>query len=245
VRAQVVNMGLLTVVVVFGMSGHGKDTLADMIAQEIGTSRVLRCAFADPLKSAAQHLVGMPREVAYGNQQIKATWRVYGKTARQWLQIIGTEIGRIMIDPNVWVDRLADVVLSQPDQIVVAIVSDGRFWNELSGLRSRLPGVDVRNVMVHRSGVPLLGRPPTFVWRAASFLTGLPGVRHLLRAFGSGPVSVLHQSEAELWEMQRIYDSGDKGLFDEYVANDGTLEHLRAHAKRIVDAIVLPSRDST
>lgn len=231
-------MGVSAVVVVFGMSGHGKDTLADMIAQEIGRERVLRCAFADPLKTAAQHLVGMPREVAYGDQKIKATWRAYDRTARQWLQIIGTEIGRLMIHPDVWIDRLADLVRAQPDEILAAVVSDGRFWNERGELRAKLDGkVRVRNVLIWRAGVPLLGRPPTLPWRIAAFLTGLPVVRHVLRATGPGPVVVMHPSEAEVWAMRRAQADGDP-LFEDVVANNGTLEDLRAKAREIASAVM-------
>mgnify|MGYP001577550385 CR=1 FL=1 len=234
------------VIVVFGGSGHGKDALSDMVSEELqelmtpgmrgDPPSVLRCAFADPLKTVAMHLVGMPREVAYGNQQIKLSWTAYRRSAREILQVIGTEIGRVMFDRDIWVDGLARVVLSQPPRVSFAIVSDGRFWNERE-LGARLAGIPVRRVLVWRPSAPDLGLPPTFGNKVKARLGGLPVVRQILGLFGVKPTKLMHQSESEVWEMRRRAQRGEK-LFDDLVVNDGTLEDLRAKAKTIAKAVM-------
>lgn len=224
-----------TVVIVFGGSGHGKDTLADMIADELGRDRTLRCAFADPLKSIAMQLFGMPREVAYGSQQDKLTWTKYGLSARRILQMVGTEGGRELYSVYLWVDGLAEVIKSQPYQIDFAVVSDGRFWSERE-LGERVPGVRVRMVLVWRPSAPDLGLAPTFWNRVRSRLTNLPGVCHLLNAIGIQTPKIMHQSESEVWSMRQRAMRGEK-LFDDVVVNDGTLEDLREKARAIATAV--------
>lgn len=220
-----------TVIVCFGGSGHGKDVLSDMIADEIGRQVTLRCAFADPLKTVAKHLVGMPHEVAYGSQAAKLAWKKYGRTGREILQVIGTEVGRVMFDKSIWVDGLAEVVKSQPPEIKAAVVSDGRFWNERE-LDQRLPGVLVLRVLVWRPSAPDLGLPPTLGNRIKTRLLGLPLIRHALGLFGVKPPKLMHPSEAEVWDMRQRTQRGEK-LFDDFVVNDGTLEDLRAKAMKI------------
>jgi hypothetical protein len=236
--------GVQAVVVVFGGSGHGKDALSDMIADAIGRDRTLRCAFADPLKMVAMQLVGMPRDVAYGSQQVKLAWTKYGRTAREILQVIGTEIGRNMFDQSIWVDGLAGLVRSQPSAINAAVVSDGRFWNERE-LGKRLEmiglGIPVRLVLVWRPCAPDLGLPPTLSNRIKARLGSLPVVRHLLGLLGVKPPKLMHPSEAQVWDMRQRVQRGEK-LFDDVVVNDGTLEDLREKAKKIAAGV--PVRDA-
>ena len=53
-----------------GNSGAGKDTAADMVADQakMGGVQALRMAFADPIKVIADHLLGIPLETSYGTQ---------------------------------------------------------------------------------------------------------------------------------------------------------------------------------
>ena len=225
-------------VLVSGFAGHGKDTFADLFAQAWGADKVHRCAFAGPVKTVAMALVGMPREIAYGNQAARAAWTAYRRDARTWLQIVGTEVGRTMADPNVWLDRLADEIVALHEsgsEKEVAAVSDTRFLNERDDfpaiLQRRIPGLVVKRAMIFRPQVKTLGVPPTLRNHVVAFLTGLPVVRHLRRAVGSGePVKLMHPSESGVWEMQRLIHAGDK-TFDRFVVNskDNT-DDLRAEA---------------
>lgn len=139
-----------TVIVVFGNAGHGKDTLADIIADLRPDSE--RYAFATPVKMAAKYLIGIPEHISFGSQEDKASFRAYGKTARQWLQWVGTEAGREAVHTDVWVHRAADAIREADSRFV--IISDGRFENERTALKETL-GEDARvlNVLVVRPGV--------------------------------------------------------------------------------------------
>jgi len=228
-----------------GFAGHGKDTFADLFAQAWGADKVHRCAFAGPVKTVAMALVGMPREIAYGNQAARAAWKAYGRDARTWLQLVGTEHGRVMVDPNVWLDRLADEIValheSGSEKEVVA-VSDMRFLNERDDfpaiLQRRIPGLVVKRVMISRPQTKTLGVPPTLRNLVVAFLTGLPVVRHIRRAVSSAePLKIMHPSESGVWEMQRRIKAGDK-TFDRFVVNakDDT-DDLRAEADSLVGEI--------
>lgn len=232
-----------TVIVVYGGSGHGKDALSDMIAEEIcalvdppgirsDPRPVLRCAFADPLKAVAMLLFGMPREVAYGNQQTKLSWKWRDRfSARELLQKVGTEGGRELYGDDLWVYALASTVKAQPEWVKAAVVSDGRFWSERT-LGDFLPGVLVRKVLVWRPSAPDLGLPPTSWNRVKARLASIPLVG---RIFGSA--KLMHPSEAEVWEMRERTRHGEK-LFDDFVVNDGSLEDLRAKAHGIAREVI-------
>lgn len=123
-----------------GNMGHGKDTAANMLADVCRQRNLssLRMAFADPIKELAVHLLGIPKEVSYGTQQDKLDYHVYGKTARHWLQWIGTEMGREQIHTDIWVHRFVDRALRSEAKVVIG--SDCRFHNEMELMRSLLEG---------------------------------------------------------------------------------------------------------
>lgn len=197
------------VFVVFGNAGHGKDTLSDFIAGALfAHGSTLRLAFADPIKETAEHLIGIPAVVSYANAAVKESTFFYGKTARHWLQWIGTEIGRQGIHEDVWAHRLADTVLRDPVW-KFAVVSDGRFENERTRLAPYFlqhdPTVRVVNVLVHRPAVP---------------------------------VHLTHKSESEVSAMRLRAVNHGESLFHRIVANTGTLEELRAHAENMVAEVL-------
>ena len=236
------------VIVVYGGSGQGKDVLSDMIAEALDPTcrrdpvesrvqgeSVLRCAFADPLKQIAQ-ILGMPREVAYGSQEVKLKWVRWGLTGRQILQILGTEWARKTMGAGIWVDALADMLHKQPPRVKFAIASDGRFMSERE-LDKRLPGVPVHKVLIWRPSAPDLGLPPTLGNRIKARLSSLPVVRHVLGLLGIRPLRLMHASEAEVWDMRQRMQRGEQ-LFDDFVVNDGTLEDLRAKARQIAKTVL-------
>lgn len=216
------------VVLVSGHSGHGKDAVANMIAEMWGKERTFRCALADPVKSVAKELVGMPREVAYGSQAVRLGWTAYGKTAREALQIIGTEIGREMFDQDIWIDRLVDRIVENEAKYDLTAVSDVRFWNEVLALPTKIqhrlsPAVKVFKVMVWRPNAPTLGEPPTLWNKIRSAVTG---------------IKLMHKSEAQVWEMRQERTlNGQLSRFDHFLVNDKGLDHLRLDVSKIVDEI--------
>lgn len=139
-----------------GNMGAGKDTAADMLAQAISDTgvSVLRIAFADPVKDIALHLLGIPKSVTYGSQQDKLDYQAFGKSARYWLQWIGTELGRQQIHFDIWAHRFIDRALSSDAQVVIG--SDCRFLNEITLTREQLgPKMHTRVIRIENPNVAL------------------------------------------------------------------------------------------
>lgn len=156
-----------TVFGVFGNAGHGKDTVADLILSECHDRaiRAKKFALADPLKRVAMELLGMPVEVAFGlfgvpiieRERLRQEWVKYGKNGRQWLQWIGTELGRRQIDEALWIDRAVDTVVLDEVGTRVFAIADCRFHNERIGLFERFTNryVNFFSIRVKRPGVPV------------------------------------------------------------------------------------------
>lgn len=207
--------GIGTVIVLFGISRAGKDTVKELIVQSLRE----RCdkvrfmpeciAFADPIKRAALELFGVPLSISYAPQDVRESTVFYGKTVRQIHQWLGTEIGRDQIDPNLWVERTGDHIHRILDAEVSeapVIVSDGRFRNERDHLAPYLAKIGslrpVRNVLVYRPGLE---------------------------------PNLAHESERQPWQMTTnatswIAAGGSRAGcgFHEIIVNDGSLETLRA-----------------
>ena len=83
-----------------GQKFSGKDTAAD------GVAGCLRTSFAEPFKDMLQAGLGLTREQLYGSKkETPIDWLGNGKdvTPRYLMQSIGTEWGRLMVDPEIWV----------------------------------------------------------------------------------------------------------------------------------------------
>lgn len=155
-----------TVIGVFGNKQHGKDTTARLLHEILGGKgkRATRMALADPLKEVAVHLLGMPREIAWGHhvdialrEQQRLDWNKYGKNAREWLQWLGTELGREQIDPSIWIDRTVDRIGTDAEGHQYFIITDCRFHNEREELRLKLSQrfINFMPIRVYRPGIPV------------------------------------------------------------------------------------------
>ena len=201
-----------------GNAGHGKDTAADMLAEtakERGLS-VLRMAFADPIKELAVPLLGIPLEISYGTQQDKHDFEVYGKSARHWLQWIGTEMSREQIHQDIWVHRFAEKAISSDADVVIG--SDCRFRNEMALMRTLLEGgkgsVSARMLLGDYDGMS-----------ATLSLTIFKIVNPRV------PVNMAHQSESE------IYNIPDDD-FDCVIHNTKELKDLAEHITLLANELL-------
>ncbi len=142
------------IVVVGGNAGHGKDTLADMLSRLLPDAR--RDAYAAPLKVCVYLKTGIPMDILNGPVSVKNDPRFgrYGKSPRKLMQEEGEE-ARQRIGLTVWMDRLRERALAEPERITV--VSDGRHpEEEFDALRSSLPeGSLFFGVRVVRPSVPV------------------------------------------------------------------------------------------
>lgn len=111
--------------------GVGKDTVADNLAFMAG---FVKYRFADALKAAACCIFGWRREQLEDLNFKMAVDPYWGKTPRELLQLLGTECGRGIIDPLIWIKALKRRIdLSESPRIVI---SDMRFNNELEAVKS-------------------------------------------------------------------------------------------------------------
>lgn len=84
---------------VAGKARSGKDTAARFLIEEFG---LVKYSFADPIKEAVKAMFGLTDE--HVNGRLKETPLPYiGESPRRIMQTLGTEWGRDMIRPDLWV----------------------------------------------------------------------------------------------------------------------------------------------
>lgn len=110
-------------------AGSGKDTLADMLVERIGFTKI---AFAEPLKEAAKLLCGWDDRHVYGNlkEQVDPFW---GFSPRTFLQRLGTDAVRNNIADDFWVK--ATLRKMKDSTKTKFVVTDVRFPNEANAIR--------------------------------------------------------------------------------------------------------------
>lgn len=136
---------------VLGIAGRkqsGKTTLAKAL-EERGW---VRMAFADEVKELAltiDPIIDGQGPIVEGHWRLSRLVKEWGwdaakrePEARRILQVVGTEIGRA-IDPNIWVNKLANRIYRLPADAKV-VIDDVRFVNECNFIRHTLGGYVVR-----------------------------------------------------------------------------------------------------
>jgi dephospho-CoA kinase len=127
----------MTVIVLVGKKGSGKDTVADHLTKSYGFERI---AFADNVRRAVSLIYDLPFERLKGLTAEDRKWReeplgvLGGKTPRRALQLVGTEIGRL-INKNTWVEKTWKEIENSKTEFWV--ITDCRFINEVKYSKSR------------------------------------------------------------------------------------------------------------
>lgn len=114
-----------------GLAGSGKSTVARTLT---GSFDFNRLAFADPLKGMLAS-VGFTPEQLYGSEK-EAVIADLGVTPRAAMQSLGTDWGRDMVHPDIWVNlwtRKARALLAAGAHVVA---DDVRFPNEVAAIRA-------------------------------------------------------------------------------------------------------------
>lgn len=115
-----------------GRKGSGKDTVAKFMLDTIGSHTAVIASFADPMKEMVQ-VLGIDRQALWGpSEEREKIVPAYGKTTRHILQTLGTEWGRELIDPDIWVTAMEKryLALLERDPNMTLILPDVRFENE-------------------------------------------------------------------------------------------------------------------
>jgi hypothetical protein len=127
----------MKIIGISGIARSGKDTLAKMLITEAGEA--IHMSFAEPIRSFVAGLLGVPvADLLDGGFKEAPLADLNGKSPRYLMQTLGTEWGREMVDPDLWVkvakwrlDRLSNSLT--PPKLVV--FSDVRFSNEAEMIR--------------------------------------------------------------------------------------------------------------
>lgn len=201
-----------------GFIGSGKGTVADILVEKKGFTKL---AFADAVKDATAAIFGWPRALLEGDTEESRKFRETrdewwsektGKhiTPRYMLQIMGTEAGRDVFHPDLWILAL-EKKLGMYQNVVI---SDVRFPNEIdfiqrmggfvvrvkrgndpewydTALRANLEGNTdlMTDHPIHYSEWAWIGTPPDYQLDNISTKSSLEGdIEHMLKVF-SGPIN--------------------------------------------------------
>jgi Tfp pilus assembly ATPase PilU len=122
-----------------GYAGCGKSTAAQALTSKRQASRI---SFADPLRNMLRAM-GLSWKQLTVEKQEPIGW-LDGKSTRQLMQTLGTEWGRQLVHPDIWI-RLARRRIQQHREVSShpLVIDDCRFDNEARMVRE-LGGIVVR-----------------------------------------------------------------------------------------------------
>ena len=115
----------VTYIGIAGAKRAGKDTLARGLAEALAPIPV--DSFAAPIRRFMADLLGWSLEELEARKEDRVSW--LGTTPRRMMQTLGTEWGRNLVDPELWV---ASAFARNPTG---AILSDVRFRDEARAIR--------------------------------------------------------------------------------------------------------------
>jgi hypothetical protein len=133
---------------IVGFAGSGKGTFGDILVTQHG---FVADSYAAPVKDAVASIFGWDRKLLEGDTQESREFRetpekewskYFGRpfTPREALQKMGTECGRNVYHPNLWVDALEQRIKKYPANYAI---TDVRFPNEIDQI-VRLGGYVIR-----------------------------------------------------------------------------------------------------
>lgn len=108
-----------------GKARSGKDTVADHLVENHGFVKV---SFAEPIKKGICAMFDLPMSIFDDDQKDEVIdW--IGKSPRQLAQTLGTEWGRELISPSLWIDVLDNKLdrLAEWKPGLKVVVPDVRF----------------------------------------------------------------------------------------------------------------------
>ncbi|VVP32792.1 deoxynucleotide monophosphate kinase [Pseudomonas fluorescens] len=122
-----------------GLSGRartGKTTAANHLANIHGLQAY---AFADPLRDGLMHIFNLsPCDFTDGRKEQTLHW--LGRSPRELMQSLGTEWGRNMVHPELWLllaEQNLEFLAHAYDTSPGFVISDLRFENEADFVRNR------------------------------------------------------------------------------------------------------------
>ena len=135
----------MNIIGLVGFIGSGKDTVANMFVEEHGC---VQDSFASPLKDLCSTIFGWERDLLEGDtvesRDFRETPDLYWTkklnidnfTPRLALQLMGTEVLRNHFHEDIWLNSLEYRLRMRHHTDPCVVVSDARFQNELSLVKS-------------------------------------------------------------------------------------------------------------
>ena len=167
-----------------GRARSGKDTVANFIVAAIGGYRY---SFADPIRAMLAPL-GVDMSDPYWQALKEEPIPALGVSPRRMMQTLGTEWGRQLINPDLWLIMAHRRLLQNGPGM---IISDVRFDNEAAWIRK------------HGGRIIHVIRPDTKAVEAHASEDGIEMQDTDARLFNSGTLEELQLSVRELL---RVYD---------------------------------------
>lgn len=167
-----------------GRARSGKDTVANFIVAAIGGYRY---SFADPIRAMLVPL-GVDMSDPYWQARKEEPIPALGVSPRRMMQTLGTEWGRQLINPDMWLIMAHQRLLQNGPGMVI---SDVRFDNEAAWIRK------------HGGRIIHVIRPDTKAVEAHASEDGIEIQDTDARLFNSGTLEELQLSARELL---RVYD---------------------------------------
>lgn len=121
-------MARIPLIGVAGAARSGKDTTANFIIAAVGGYRY---SFADPIRGMLTH-IGVHLNDPYWADRKEQVIPILGVSPRRLMQTLGTEWGRELINPDLW------LILAQQNLAVNGpgmVITDVRFDNEAEWIR--------------------------------------------------------------------------------------------------------------
>jgi len=124
------------IVGIAGPKGSGKSTAAAVLRSEFGFRRQ---GFADQLKSML-YRIGLDHAQLFGDKKEEPSDLLCGRTPRHAMQTLGTEWGRDLIHPDLWVratmfELHRALQAWEPSEPMLIVIDDVRFENEVKALK--------------------------------------------------------------------------------------------------------------
>lgn len=121
---------------IIGLTGPafaGKDTAGRYLAR---AHHYALFAFADPIRDGLRAMLGLTdRDFFPENKEKPIPWA--GKSPRQFMQLLGTEWGRELIDQDIWIKHMAQRLARAEQAGDSIVITDVRFYGEADMIRAK------------------------------------------------------------------------------------------------------------
>lgn len=131
-----------------GKAGSGKDTIGEYLDEMYCYRRI---SFAQPIRNAIAEIFGLPFECFQHPLKEEALENI-GRSPRQLMQWLGTEWGRNLVHPDLWLILAKESIEAAWADGLGVVITDVRFENEARMIREM--GGTVWHVQRDSAGTP-------------------------------------------------------------------------------------------